>query len=341
MADLQALILAAGKGTRMKSGLPKVLHRLAGRTMIRFVVDTALACGARRVVMVVGHGADRVKEAVRDLPVEFVTQHEQLGTGHAVMSARSEMAGGPGQLLILSGDVPLLGSDTVTRLVDLQASPGTGCALLTATLEDPTGYGRIIAGGSGLVQRIVEEADATPDQRRVRVINAGIYCFHTDLLFRVLDSCGSDNAQGEYYLTDAIAAIREQGHAVQALGVPDPDEVAGINTRLELAGMGEILNRRKLEQLMLSGVTVVSPETTLVEWDVEVGPDTLIHPHTSLEGRTRVGTGCTIHSFTRVADSSLGDNAVVREYSTLNGCRLEPDSVTGPNAILVGDGSTS
>lgn len=333
MADLQALILAAGKGTRMKSGLPKVLHCLAGRPMIRYVVDTALACGARRVVIVVGHGATRVREVVADLPVEFATQEQQLGTGHAVMSARNEMADGPGQLLILSGDVPLLESGTVADLSELQASSKAGCTLLTTRLENPSGYGRIIIDRSGQVERIVEEADADHDQRRVDVINAGIYCFQTDLLFRTLSSCGSDNAQGEYYLTDAIAAIRGDGHAVRALEVADPDQVAGINTRLELARMGGILNRRKLEQLMLSGVTVLSPETTHVEWDVEVGPDTLIHPHTSLEGRTRVGAACTIHSFTRLADTTLGDNAIVREHSTLSGCQLAAGSETGPNAV--------
>jgi bifunctional UDP-N-acetylglucosamine pyrophosphorylase/glucosamine-1-phosphate N-acetyltransferase len=333
MADLQAMILAAGKGTRMKSGLPKVLHRLAGRPMIRFVVDIALASGARRVVIVVGHGAELVRDAVADLPVEFVTQQEQLGTGHAVMSARDEMVGGPVQLLILSGDVPLLRSGTIASLADLQAASNAGCALLTTRLQEPRGYGRIIFDGSGGVERIVEEADADPVQRLVKVVNAGIYCFQTDLLFQTLSSCGSDNAQGEYYLTDAIAAIRGKGFAVQALEVDDPDQVAGINTRLELARMDAILNRRKLEQLMLSGVTVVSPETTRVEWDVEVGPDTLIRPHTTLEARTRVGAGCTIHSFTRLRDTTLGDNAVVREYSTLCGCQLAPGSETGPNAV--------
>lgn len=341
MADFQALILAAGKGTRMKSGLPKVLHRLAGRPMIRFVVDTAFACGARRVVVVVGHGAELVREAVRDLPVEFVTQEQQLGTGHAVISARDAVSDGPEQLLILSGDVPLLEAGTVTALEERQTNTGAGCTLLTASLEDPTGYGRIITDDSGLVERIVEQADADPNQRRIQVINAGIYCFRTDLLFKTLARCGSSNAQGEYYLTDAIAAIREEGHMVQALEVADPDQVAGINTRLELARMGGILNQRKLEQLMLSGVTVMSPGTTQVEWDVEVGRDTLIHPHTSLEGRTRVGTGCTVHSFTRLVDTTLGDSAVVREFSVLRGCLLTPGSVTGPKAICDGDGSTA
>ncbi len=319
MAELQALILAAGKGTRMKSGLPKVLHRLAGRPIIRFVVDTALSCGARRVVMVVGHGADQVREAVSDLPVEFVTQEKQNGTGHAVLTARNEMMAGPGQSLILSGDVPLLKPETVKALAELQVSSGSGCTLLTTRLEDPTGYGRIITEMSGQVERIVEQSDAGAEELRVKVINAGIYCFRTDLLYRALESCGDDNEQGEIYLTDAIAAIHGEGNSVQALGVDDPDQVAGINTRLELARMGGILNRRKLEQLMLSGVTVVSPETTQIQWDVEVGLDTLIHPHVSLEGRTRIGRGCTIHSFTRLVDTVLGDKAVVPEYSTLSG----------------------
>jgi bifunctional UDP-N-acetylglucosamine pyrophosphorylase/glucosamine-1-phosphate N-acetyltransferase len=341
MSDLQALILAAGKGTRMKSGLPKVLHRLAGRPMIRFVVDTALACGARRVVMVVGHEAGQVKEAVRDLPVEFVTQEQQLGTGHAVMAARDAISDGPGQLLILSGDVPLLEAGTVTRLAGQQTETGAGCTLLTTRLDNPTGYGRIITGSSGLVERIVEEADADPDQRQVRVINAGIYCFRTDLLFQTLSRCGSDNAQGEYYLTDAIAAIRGEGHAVQALEVDDPDQVAGINTRLELARMGSILNRRKLDRLMLSGVTVVSPETTQVHWDVEVGPETTVHSHSSLEGKTRIGTGCTIQGFTRLVDATLGDGATVREFSVLRGCHLAPGSETGPHASYGPDDSTA
>ncbi len=319
MSDLQALVLAAGKGTRMKSGMPKVLHRLAGRPMIRFVVDTALACGAQRVVMVVGHGASQVTEAVSGLPVDFVTQAEQLGTGHAVMSAREAVGDGPGRLLILSGDVPLLGAATVSSLARLQEERGAGCALLTTTLDDPTGYGRIITDPGGQVSRIVEQADADLVQQQVRVINAGIYCFRSDLLFRTLASCGSDNAQGEYYLTDAIATIREAGHPVAALEVPDPAEVAGINTRLELARMGSVLNRRKLEKLMLSGVTVISPETTRVEWDVEVGPDTTIHAHTSLEGHTRVGAGCTIRSFSRLCDATLADGATVAEYSTVPG----------------------
>jgi len=319
MSDLQALILAAGKGTRMKSGKPKVIQELAGRPMIRFVVDTALACGAGRVVMVVGHGAEQVKAAVSGLPVDFVTQEQQLGTGHAVMSARGEVGDGPGRLLVLSGDVPLLEADTVSRLAALQTERDAGCTLLTTELDDPTGYGRIITDPDGQVSAIVEETDADPAQRRVRVINAGIYCFRTDLLFRTLDRCGSDNAQGEFYLTDAIAAFRGEGHPVEALAVANPAEVAGINTRLELARMGFVLNQRKLDQLMLSGVTVVSPETTRVEWDVEVGPDSTIHPHTSLEGRTRLGAGCTVGSFCRLTDATFPEETTVAEYSSITG----------------------
>jgi len=333
MADLQALILAAGKGTRMKSALPKVLHRLAGRPMIRFVVDTALACGADRVVMVVGHGAGEVRSAVEGLPVEFVTQEQQLGTGHAVMSARTLVENGPSRLLILSGDVPLLEPQTVAGLADLQASTDAGCTMLTTNLEDPTGYGRVILDDSDQVERIVEQADADDEQRRVRLINAGIYCFRTGLLFRTLAECGSDNAQGEYYLTDAIAAIRGTGRDVRQLEVTDPDQVAGVNTRLELSRMDAVLNRRKLEQLMLSGITVVSPATTRVEWDVEVGPDTVLHPHISLEGRTRLGSGCTVRSFCRINDTIAGDGATIREYSLLDGVRLAPGSETGPNTV--------
>lgn len=333
MADLQALILAAGKGTRMKSGLPKVLHRLAGRPMIRFVVDTALACGADRVVMVVGHGADAVRAAVEGLPVDFVTQEQQLGTGHAVMSARVPAESGPARLLILSGDVPLLEPRTVARLADRQAETGAGCTMLTTSLDDPTGYGRVILDDSGQVVRIVEEADTDEEQRRVRLINAGIYCFQTSLLFRTLSACGSDNAQGEYYLTDAIAAIRGEGRDVHTLEVVDPDQVAGINTRLELSRMDAVLNRRKLEALMLAGVTVVSPETTRAEWDVEAGRDTVVHPHVSLEGHTRLGEGCTIHSFCRLRDTTLGDGATVREFCRLDGARLAPGSETGPNTV--------
>jgi bifunctional UDP-N-acetylglucosamine pyrophosphorylase/glucosamine-1-phosphate N-acetyltransferase len=317
----------------MKSGLPKVLHRLAGRPMIRYVVDTALACGAERVVMVVGHGAEMVRAAVDGLPVEFVTQEQQLGTGHAVMSARDLVECGPPRLLILSGDVPLLEPQTVARLADRQAATGAGCTMLTTSLDDPSGYGRVIIGDTGQVERIVEQADADDKQLLLRLINAGIYCFRTDLLFRTLAACGSDNAQGEYYLTDAIEAIRGEGLDVHALEVADPDQVAGINTRLELSRMDAVLNRRKLEALMLAGVTVVSPDTTRAEWDVDAGRDTVLHPHVSLEGRTRLGVGCTIHSFCRLKDTVVGDGATVLEYCRLDGSSLAPGSETGPNAV--------
>ncbi|HKK01338.1 MAG TPA: NTP transferase domain-containing protein, partial [Desulfuromonadales bacterium] len=267
---LAAVILAAGQGTRMKSDLPKVLHPVAGRPMILYPVEIAQALGCRPAAAVIGHGAETVKERLADSGVVCALQTEQLGTAHALLCAREALADFTGTLLLLCGDVPLLRRETVERLLTYHRNQQAAVTVLTAELPDPYGYGRIVREGDEVL-RIVEEKDATAKEKTLREINTGIYAFEAPFVFDALATVGRDNAQGEYYLTDVVAAAREAGRKVCALTVADSEETLGINDRAQLAHAGAVQRRRINRALMLEGVTLADPQTTYIEAGVRVG----------------------------------------------------------------------
>jgi len=332
MADLHVVILAAGKGTRMKSARPKVLHRVAGLPMIEHVLAAATALQPRSTTLVVGHQADSVRAALLGHPgVTFVVQEPQLGTGHALLTTEPVFRGAAGTLVLLSGDVPLLSAKTLKSLVDRHESAGAAATVVTAILEQPHGYGRIVRTGRQIA-RIVEERDATPAEREITEINAGIYAFALDGLFTALTGIATENAQGEYYLPDIVALFRERGRGVETLTVTDADEIRGINSRLELAAVSRIVRQTKNQALMAAGVTIEDPATTYVDPHVEIGPDTIVHPGVSLEGHTTIGSGCEVHSGVRIVDSRVGDRVIILNHCVITDSTIENDAAVGPFA---------
>jgi bifunctional UDP-N-acetylglucosamine pyrophosphorylase/glucosamine-1-phosphate N-acetyltransferase len=332
MADLHVVILAAGKGTRMKSALPKVLHRVAGLPMIEHVLAASAALAPRSTTLVVGHQADSVRAALFNHPgISFVVQEPQLGTGHALLTTEPVFRGAGGTLVLLSGDVPLLSAKTLKSLVDRHESAGAAATVVTAVLGQPHGYGRIVRAGRQIA-RIVEERDATPAEREITEINAGIYAFALDGLFTALTGIATENAQGEYYLPDIVALFRARGLEVETLAVPDVDEIRGINSRLELAAVSRIVRQTKNQSLMAAGVTIEDPATTYVDPDVQIGADTIIRPGVSLEGHTTIGSGCEIHSGVRIVNSRVGDRVTILNHCVISDSTIENDAAVGPFA---------
>lgn len=335
MEHVAAVILAAGKGTRMKSGLVKVLHPVAGRAMITWPIDAARGAGASPTVLVVGHQSDAVRDALRDQPeLSYALQAEQLGTGHAVACAREALAGFSGQVLILCGDTPLLRSETLAGLIDFHRSRSAVVTVLTATVADPYGYGRVLRGGDGQVLRIVEQKDATTEEQSVREINSGIYCMEAAFLFSNIDSIGSDNAQNEFYLTDLVALAAGQGATCLAMSIDDADEIMGVNDRIQLAEAARILRRRINRDLMLSGVSLIDPEQTYIDQGVVVGPDTVIQPNCTISGATVIGSGCVIENGAVISRCRIGNNCRIKAGSIMESAELEGDVEIGPMARL-------
>jgi UDP-N-acetylglucosamine diphosphorylase/glucosamine-1-phosphate N-acetyltransferase len=323
MADASAcaaIILAAGKSTRMKSRLPKPLHPICGLPLTAHVIESCRAAGIARIVVVVGHEAEAVKSGLGD-GVEYALQAQQRGTGDAVSAAEEALSGFDGAVLVLAGDVPLLRAETLEKLLARHRATAAAATLLTSFLEDPTGYGRVVRGADGTVARIVEHKDSTPDERAIKEWNPSIYCFDAAQLFPTLRDVRPNNVQGEYYLTDVIGLLADRGLRVEAVPVHDPDEVLGVNTRVELAETGRILRQRILTELMLAGVTITDPQSTYVDVGVRVGQDTVIEPQTFLYRGTEVGEGCTIGPFTRIARSSVGDDTTI-VASRVDSCRI-------------------
>ncbi|OYV99123.1 MAG: hypothetical protein B7X11_05590, partial [Acidobacteria bacterium 37-65-4] len=274
----------------MKSARPKVLHDLAGRTLIEHVLHTTRALAATSTTLVVGHGADDVKAALAGWPnIQFVEQSPQLGTGHALLQTEALLSGKKGTLLLLYGDVPLLSIGTLQRLLESHHARHAAATVLTAEFPDPYGYGRIVRAPNGQIARIVEERDASAEQRAVHEVNSGIYALSLSKLFETLHRLAADNAQGEYYLTDLVALYHQEERKVDALCVDTPDELRGINSRIELAEMAKIVRDRRNRAVMLSGVTLEDPATTYIDEDVTIGVDTTIGPGVRLQGRTSVG----------------------------------------------------
>jgi bifunctional UDP-N-acetylglucosamine pyrophosphorylase/glucosamine-1-phosphate N-acetyltransferase len=334
MPELHVVILAAGKGTRMKSALPKVLHRISGRPIVEYVLAAADALRPATVTMVVGHQADALTRGLSGRPnLQFVVQEPQLGTAHAVMQAESVLGGRTGTLVLLYADVPLLTGGTLQTLVRAHLEERAAATVLTALVERPYGYGRIVRA-NGQITRIVEERDATPAERNIREINSGVYALDLEPLFPGLRSVASQNAQGEYYLTDVVAIYRRRKLPVATVLVSDPNEIRGINSRTEMAEVGALVRQKKNEELMAAGVTIVDPATTYIDPDVVVGADTVLHPNVYLEGQTRIGAACEIHAGVRIVDSTLGDHVTVNNYTVVTGATVASEVRLGPFAHL-------
>ena len=330
---LAAVILAAGQGTRMKSQLPKVLHPVAGRPMLSHVVKTARSLGATPIVPVIGHGAEQVRQVLAEEPLTFALQEEQLGTGHALLCAEASLKGFTGDLLLLCGDVPLLRETTLRELLQQHQKTAASVTILTAQMQDPTGYGRIIRGENG-VERIVEEKDASRSERQVDEINTGIYVFRAPEVFEFLRGLDNSNAQGEYYLTDIVAAARKAGERIEALLIEYAAEAMGINDRVQLAEAGAIMRQRINEAHQRAGVTLVDPATTYIEPDVVIGADTLLHPNVHLRGKTTIGSGCEIEPGVVVTDCSIADQVHLKPGSVLSESSLGDSCAVGPMAHL-------
>ncbi len=326
-----AVILAAGQGTRMKSNLPKVLHPLAGRPMVLHAIDLARAVSPEMPVLVIGHGAGQVRAIVGE-NARFVLQEPQLGTGHAVQQAESLLRLKTDLVLVFYADMPLLRPETLCALVETQtANPGP-LTMLTLLADDPRGFGRILRNGQGNVIGIVEEAQATQEQKAIRELNAGAYCFRADWLWEALKRVPL-SPKGEYYLTDTVGLAAADGLEVRALTLEDAEEAIGINTRIHLAEAEAIMRRRINERHMLNGVTIIDPHSTYIEAEVQIGRDTVIWPNTYLHGKTVIGESCTIGPNTIVRDTQIG-NACKVLMSVLEGALLEDEVDMGPFARL-------
>ncbi len=328
MSDLVTVILAAGKGTRMKSALPKVLHKAGGKAMLQHVIDAAHAAGAKRNIVVVGFGGEIVQEAV-GTQAEVVVQQEQLGTGHAVLQTAPLLAKEHGTVMVLCGDTPLLTGGLLKKLYDAHKEAGAKATVLTAIMPDATGYGRIIRTATGTVEKIVEHKDATDAERRVNEVNSGIYCFEKDALFAALAQVTCDNAQGEYYLPDVLGILRQKGEKIWAVAADDYESTLGINSRVQLAGAEKILRRRKNVELMENGVTIMDPDSTFIDADVTVGRDTVIYPFTWLEGETHIGENCTLGPSSRFSDTVMG-NGVTAQFVYAHECEIADGVTMGP-----------
>jgi bifunctional UDP-N-acetylglucosamine pyrophosphorylase / glucosamine-1-phosphate N-acetyltransferase len=349
MTDI--MILAAGLGTRMKSQRAKVLHEIAGLPLVSHVMRAAVKLAPEAIYVVVGHQAEDVERAVRDdfeRPVgpvdergaraapdlEFVLQSEQRGTGHAVMAAREKLSGRSGSIIILAGDGPRIKSDTLAHLVDAHRTSHNAATVLTVQMDDPTGYGRIIRDVEGRFLGCVEQKDCSPEELAVREVGVSIYCFEIPALVDALGHLKTDNAQGEYYLTDVPGIMLAQNKRVGLVCHTDPAEVLGVNTRVELADLERKLREAKLRELMLEGVTLVDPATTYIHQDVQVGADTIIHPQVIIEGASRIGSGCVIQSWTRLKDVEIEDDVSIRNSSVIEDCLVRKGASVGPFARL-------
>jgi bifunctional UDP-N-acetylglucosamine pyrophosphorylase/glucosamine-1-phosphate N-acetyltransferase len=341
------MILAAGLGTRMKSRRAKVLHEVAGLPLVSHVVRAAFKLAPGAIYVVVGHQAEEVERAVREdtrrlvergtgapPDIQFVIQAEQRGTGHAVMAARDKLEGRNGSIIILAGDGPMIKSETLRHLADTHRAENNAATVLTVKMDDPTGYGRIIRDSEGGFLRCVEQKDGSPEELAVREVGVSIYCFEIPALLAALDELKTDNAQGEYYLTDAPRIILAQGKRVGLVCHTDPVEVLGVNTRVELADMERKLREEKLRELMLAGVTLIDPATTYIHQDVQIGPDTVIYPQVIIEGASRIGSGCSIQSWTRLKNVEIEDDVSIRNSSVIEDCLVHKGASIGPFARL-------
>ena len=332
MSKIHAVVLAAGQGTRMKSKLHKVLHPVCGKPMVQHVVDTMVSMQVENLIVVVGHGAEAVRAQLGE-GVTYALQEQQLGTAHAVRQAAPFLQDKTGTTFLLYGDVPLLSKQTLTDLLRYHQEQQAAATVLTAVLPDPTGYGRIVRSEAGEVLRIVEHKDASDEERAIREINTGIYCVDNQKLWGALEKVKNDNAQGEYYLTDCVAILRECGEKVVGFAAADPEEAMGINDRVQLAEAEAYLRRRIAVAHMRNGVTIVDPDSTYIEADVAIGADTVIQPGTFLRGRTTIGADCVIGPQADLKNVEAADQVTI-QYSVLVDAQVERESTVGPFAYV-------
>lgn len=344
MTDM--MIMAAGLGTRMKSKRAKVLHELAGRPLIAHMVRAAFGVTPDALITIVGYQAEDVERAVREEAahlvkrglnspkLHFAHQSEQRGTGHAVMSARNFLSDRKGSLIIIAGDGPLLKSETLIRLAETHSADKNDATVLTVVMDNPTGYGRIIRDDRGGLVGIVEQKDASREERAVREVSVSIYCFDIPSLLDALDHLTTDNAQGEYYITDVPKILMSRGKRVGLMLHDDAEEVLGINTRMELADVESKLRESKVRELMLAGVTIIDPASVYIHQDVEVGQDTIIHPQVIIEGVSQIGQNCVIQSWTRLKNVRTGDNVTIRNSCVVEDSVISHKASVGPFARL-------
>jgi len=328
------VILAAGEGKRMKSHLPKVLHPLCGKPMLHYVLRAVEELSPKRTVLVVGHGLEKVKEAFPLSWVEYAIQEEQLGTAHAVLAAKEAIFGSNGLVLILNGDSPLIRVETLRRFINTHKELEAGVSILTAFLEDPGGYGRVVRDEKGGILKVIEEKDANLEEKNIKEINTGVYLVESNFLWSALERIDRKNKQGEYYLPDIVEVAGVSDKKVLGFRVDDPEEVLGVNSRVELAKAEKILRKRTDEELMLSGVTIIDPDTTYISSGVSIGVDTVIYPNTFIYGDTKIGKGCRIGPSVLIEDSSIGDEVTIRFSSYITESKIEDRVTIGPFAHL-------
>lgn len=326
------VVLAAGKGTRMKSKLYKVLHKVCGKTMVEHVVDAARAVNPAKIVTVVGTGAGEV-EKVLDGKSDFAFQEKQLGTGDAVMTAKEELGDKDGATLVVTGDTPLFTTKTFDELFKYHAEKGNAATVLTAEAPNPFGYGRIIRDDQGNVLRIVEQKDGKPEELKVKEINTGVFCFDNKKLFEALKHVDNNNAQGEYYLTDVLEILRNSGERVGAYKMPDFSESLGVNDRIALAQATKTMQRRINEEHMRNGVSFIDPDTAYIDAGVKIGNDTVIEGNVVIKGNTEIGSDCHITNGSRIVDSKIGNNVTITS-STLQEAEMDDNTDIGPNSHL-------
>jgi bifunctional UDP-N-acetylglucosamine pyrophosphorylase/glucosamine-1-phosphate N-acetyltransferase len=327
-----AIVLAAGQGKRMKSKLYKVLHPVGGKPMVGHVVDTLHHIQVSRTLVVVGFGAEAVQNYLGD-KVEYVLQEQQLGTGHAVLQAKTSLCKEKGVTIVICGDTPLIHHRTLQEMIKLHEQSGAAATIMTAEMEQPAGYGRIIRNAEGSVSRIVEHKDCTPEESLIKEINTGTYCFDNQLLFEALGHVTNDNAQNEYYLPDVIRILAGQGKGIQAYLMEDGSESIGVNDRPALAEAEQLLKRRINREHMINGVTLIDPENTYIETGVQIGMDTVILPGTILRGKTVIGEGCTLGPNTEITDSTVKDNVTIKQ-SVVQEAFVDSFASVGPFAYL-------
>jgi bifunctional UDP-N-acetylglucosamine pyrophosphorylase/glucosamine-1-phosphate N-acetyltransferase len=346
MEHLMAVILAAGEGKRMKSKKSKVIHKVCGKPIIKWVYDAVKKSGIEDTVFVVGHRQDQVRECLGD-QVSYAVQEKQLGTGHAVMQAEDFLKDKGGIVVVLYGDTPLISGRTITDAIGYHRENGNSATVITAELNDPTGYGRIVRNGKGHFLKIVEHKDAKGSEKDIREINSGIYCFNIKDLIEALKELGNDNSQGEYYLTDTLEILMNKGLKVGAIKIEDPNEILGINDRKQLVEASQIIRKRILEKHMASGVTIIDPDTVYIDEEVKIGIDTIIYPCAYLEGNTVIGEEAIIGPNSRLVNSKIGNgtevnNSVVLDSSIGDNTHVGPFAYVRPsssigNNVKIGD----
>jgi len=338
MGDTAVIIMAAGKGRRMKSNLPKVLHNLAGKPILNYVLDTVDQLEAKRKILIVGYKSDKIRELIGD-NIEYVEQKEQLGTAHAVLQTKKLLSDFKGDVLILSGDVPFLTVKILKKLLKYHQANNFCCTLVFTILKNPKGYGRIIRDKKGKIKGIIEEVDLSADKKKITEVNSGIYCVNKDKLFQALEKITPDNKQGEYYLTDLVEILLKEGLTVGNIIVKDYSKILGINSRLDLTDASQKVYQKTLQDLMLQGVTIVDPNSTFIERGVKIGQDTIIYPFTIIEKDTKIESGCLIGPYSHLINADIRKGvriwASIIESSTVKeGANIGPYTHLRPETVV-------